>query len=363
MLVVMRQGADEKQIDEVCQVIREMGLTPHPIPGKIRTAIGITGNLEPVNPAVISTLPGVAEVIRVTRSYKLTSREMKPEDTIVRISDEVHFGGPGIAVIAGPCSVESREQTLGLAAKLRAAGAQVLRGGAFKPRTSPYAFQGLGREGLEILAEARERTGLPVISEVLAVEDVDLVEQYVDIFQVGARNMQNFPLLRRLGRTRKPVMIKRGLAATLEEFLLAAEYVMSEGNRQVILCERGIRTFSDYTRFTLDLSIVPELKRVSHLPVVVDPSHAAGRRDIVTPLARAAVAAGADGIMVEVHDDPVRALSDGAQALTTEMFGELIEQVWAVAEAVGRVKIEDRSAKREIGGQPPTAVGRMSSVE
>ncbi len=355
MLVVMRQGADKKQIEEVCQVIREMGLTPHPIPGKIRTAIGITGNLEPVNPAVISTLPGVAEVIRVTRSYKLTSREMKPEDTVVRVSDEVHFGGPGIAVIAGPCSVESREQTLGLAAKLRAAGAQVLRGGAFKPRTSPYAFQGLGREGLEILAEAREQTGLPVISEVLAVEDVDLVDQYVDIFQVGARNMQNFPLLRRLGRTRKPVMIKRGLAATLEEFLLAAEYVMAEGNRQVILCERGIRTFSDYTRFTLDLSIVPELKRVSHLPVVVDPSHAAGRRDIVIPLARAAIAAGADGIMVEVHDDPVRALSDGAQALTTDMFGELIEQVRAVGEAVGRAKVEARSAKSEIAAMRPGA--------
>ncbi len=358
MLVVMRHDADRRQIDEVCQVIREMGLTPHPIPGKIRTAIGITGNVEPVNPALISSLPGVAEVIRVTRSYKLTSREMKPEDTVVRVG-EVAIGGPAIAVIAGPCSVESAEQTIRLAEKLRDAGAQVLRGGAFKPRTSPYAFQGLGREGLKILAQARERTGLPVVSEVLAVEDVDLVEQYVDIFQVGARNMQNFPLLRRLGRTRKPVMIKRGLAATLEEFLLAAEYVMSEGNRQVILCERGIRTFSDYTRFTLDLSIVPELKRVSHLPVVVDPSHAAGRREIVIPLARAAIAAGADGLMVEVHDDPVHALSDGAQALTTSMFGELIEQVRAIASAVGRGKIEERSAKSEICA----AARRMSNVE
>lgn len=333
MLVVMKTDAGEAAIEKVCQAIRDLGLDPHPIPGKLRTAIGITGNVGPVDPSALAHLPGVLEVIRVTRPFKLTNREMKPEDTHVRVGS-IDIGGPRIAVIAGPCSVETREQTLSIARELKQRGAHLLRGGAFKPRTSPYAFQGLGEPGLQILAEAREATGLPVVSEVMAGEDVPLVEKYVDVFQIGARNMANYALLRRVGQARKPVMLKRGMAATLEEFVLAAEYIMSEGNRQVILCERGIRTFSDYSRFTLDISIVPELKRITHLPVVVDPSHAAGRRELVIPLARAAIAAGADGVMVEVHNDPSRARSDGAQALTLDMFSEMQADLARIAPAL-----------------------------
>ncbi len=335
MLVVMKQGAEERQIEQVCRVIREMGLAPHPIPGKTRTAIGITGNTGPVDPSTLAAMDGVLDVIRVTKPFKLTNREMKPEDTVIRVGGAV-IGGPEIVVIAGPCSVEALEPTVTAARELKRRGAHLLRGGAFKPRTSPYAFQGLGREGLKILAEARAESGLPIVSEILSTEDMDLVEGYVDVVQIGARNMQNSPLLRRAGQLRKPVLLKRGMAATLEEFLLAAEYVMSEGNREVILCERGIRTFSDHSRFTLDLAIVPELKRLSHLPVVVDPSHAAGRRDLVIPLARAAIAAGADGVMVEVHPDPSRALSDAAQALTFAMFDELMDELRLIAPAVRR---------------------------
>jgi 3-deoxy-7-phosphoheptulonate synthase len=335
MLVVMKSDARQKSIEQVCEAIRQLGLTPHPIPGKTRTAIGITGNVAPVDSTLLSALPDVIEVIRVTKPYKLTGREMKPEDTIVRVGN-VEIGGPGITVIAGPCSVESRDQTVSGARRLKELGANMLRGGAFKPRTSPYTFQGLGEEGLRILAEAREESSLPVVSELMCVENLEAVEQYVDVIQIGARNMQNYPLLRRVGRSGKPVLLKRGLAATLEEFLLAAEYVMAEGNHDVVLCERGIRTFTDYSRFTLDISIVPELKRISHLPVIVDPSHAAGRRDIVIPLARAAIAAGADGIMVEVHAEPKKALSDGAQALTLEMFAELMEELRIIAPAVRR---------------------------
>jgi 3-deoxy-7-phosphoheptulonate synthase len=332
---VMKSDARQKSIEQVCEAIRQLGLTPHPIPGKTRTAIGITGNVAPVDSTLLSALPDVIEVIRVTKPYKLTGREMKPEDTIVRVGN-VEIGGPGITVIAGPCSVESRDQTVSGARRLKELGANMLRGGAFKPRTSPYTFQGLGEEGLRILAEAREESSLPVVSELMCVENLEAVEQYVDVIQIGARNMQNYPLLRRVGRSGKPVLLKRGLAATLEEFLLAAEYVMAEGNHDVVLCERGIRTFTDYSRFTLDISIVPELKRISHLPVIVDPSHAAGRRDIVIPLARAAIAAGADGIMVEVHAEPKKALSDGAQALTLEMFAELMEELRIIAPAVRR---------------------------
>ncbi len=335
MLVVMKADATEQDIERVCQAITDLNLTPHPIPGKLRTAIGITGNVGPVDPSLLSALPGVIEVIRVTRPYKLTGREMKPDDTVVTVGP-VRVGGPGITVIAGPCSVESHEQTVEGARHLKQHGAHMLRGGAFKPRTSPYTFQGLGEEGLKILARAREQSGLPVVSELMDVENLELVEQYVDVIQIGARNMQNYPLLRRVGRSNKPVLLKRGLAATLEEFLLAAEYIMSEGNRNVILCERGIRTFSDFSRFTLDLSIVPELKRISHLPVIVDPSHAAGRRHLVIPLARAAIAAGADGVMVEVHAQPKQALSDGAQALTLDMFAELMDEMNIIAQAVRR---------------------------
>lgn len=335
MLVVMRTDAPPDEIDGVCRAIAELGLTPHPIPGKTRTAIGITGNVGPVDPGQLMGLTGVVEVIRVTRPFKLTNREMKPDDTHIRLGS-VELGGPDICVIAGPCSVESEAQTVDAAMKLRELGAHVLRGGAFKPRTSPYAFQGLGEEGLKILSKARERSGLPVISELMSTDDTTLVESHVDVIQIGARNMQNYSLLRRAGRARKPVMLKRGMSATLEEFLLAAEYLMAEGNRNVILCERGIRTFSDFSRFTLDLSIVPELKRITHLPVVVDPSHAAGRRELVIPLARAAIAAGADGVMVEVHHDPKRALSDGAQALTVDMFAELMDELRLIVPAVRR---------------------------
>lgn len=335
MLVVMKANADQADIDRVCQAIAGLDLTAHPIPGKLRTAIGITGNLAPVDPSALSVLPGVTEVIRVTKPYKLTGREMKPDDTVVRVGDVV-IGGPEIVVIAGPCSVESREQTISAAEQVRGHGGNMLRGGAFKPRTSPYTFQGLGEEGLKILSEAREKTSLPIVSELMSIEDAEIVEQHVDVIQIGARNMQNYPLLKCVGRLRRPVLLKRGIAAKLDEFLLAAEYIMSEGNHDVILCERGIRAFSDYSRFTLDLSVVPELKRISHLPVIVDPSHAAGKRHLVIPLARAAIAAGADGVMVEVHAQPKQALSDGAQALTLDMFDELMQELRIIAPAVRR---------------------------
>ncbi len=335
MLVVMKSGASPSDIDRVCQAITDLQLTPHPIPGKLRTAIGITGNVAPVDPTLLSSLPGVTEVIRVTKPYKLTGREMQPEDTVVQVGN-VRVGGPAITVIAGPCSVESREQTVPSARQLKKMGANLLRGGAFKPRTSPYTFQGLGEEGLQILAEARQESTLPIVSELMSADNLALIEQYVDVIQIGARNMQNYPLLKRVGKSSKPVLLKRGMAATLEEFLLAAEYIMAEGNRNVILCERGVRTFSDYSRFTLDLSIVPELKRISHLPVIVDPSHATGKRNLVIPLARAAIAAGADGVMVEVHTDPKRARSDGGQALTPEMFAELMEELRIITRAVRR---------------------------
>jgi len=326
MLIVMRPDAQPADLDRVCDKLREMGLTGHPIPGPTRVAVGVTGNTAPVDPEPIRTLPGVSEVIRVTRPYKLTSREMKPHDTVIRVGD-VEIGGGKPVVIAGPCSVETREQTVPTAIRLAQLGAQMLRGGAYKPRSSPYTFQGLGDEGLELLREAREQSGLPIVTEAIGTEVFDAVEATTDIIQIGARNMQNVPLLRKAGKSKKPVFLKRMMSATLEEFLLAAEYVMAEGNRNVILCERGIRTFSDFSRFTLDINIVPELKRLSHLPVFVDPSHAAGRREIVIPLARAALAAGADGIMVEVHPEPTQALSDGQQSLTIEMFAELMRQL------------------------------------
>ncbi len=335
MLVVMKANVEQHEIDRVCAAIRDMGLDPHPIPGQVRTAIGMTGNTGPVDPGRLAALPGVVELIQVTQPYKLTGREMQPEDSIVRVGD-VEFGGPSIAVIAGPCSVETRDQTMTTARCVRERGADVLRGGAYKPRTSPYAFQGLGREGLDILATARAETGMPVVSEVVDVETFGAVEDAVDMFQIGARNMQNYSLLKRAGRSRKPVLLKRSMSATLKEFLLAAEYIMAGGNRDVILCERGIRSFSDFARFTLDLTIVPELKRITHLPVIVDPSHAAGRRELVIPLARAAIAVGADGIIVEVHPEPEKALSDGPQALTPDMFEELMEELRIITPAVRR---------------------------
>jgi 3-deoxy-7-phosphoheptulonate synthase len=335
VLVVMRQDATGEQIRGVVEAIEARGFKAHPIPGAQRTAIGITGNQGALEAPVFESLPGVLEVIPVSHAYKLVSREVKPEDSVVEVGG-VAVGGAELVVVAGPCAVESRAQTLEVARAVRAAGAQLLRGGAFKPRTSPYAFQGLGEEGLRILAEAREATGLPVVTEAVDVEGVDLVERYADAIQIGARNMQNFSLLKRAGRAKKPVLLKRGMSATLEEFLMSAEYVLAEGNYAVILCERGVRTFSDFSRNTLDLSVVPAVKRISHLPILVDPSHGTGRREKVAPLSRAAAAVGADGIMVEVHNDPNRALSDGPQSITPDMFAELMQELRQIAPVIGR---------------------------
>ena len=335
MLVVMRQDATSGQIAGVVRAIEARGFKAHPIPGAQRTAIGITGNRGAVDRPVFESLPGVLEVIPVTHAYKLVSREVKPEDTIVDVGG-VPVGGKEFVIAAGPCAVESREQMLTAARHVKAAGARLLRGGAFKPRTSPYAFQGLGEEGLQILAAARAETGLPVVTEALDAEGVDLVEKYADAIQVGARNMQNFSLLRRCGKARKPVLLKRGLAATLEEFLMSAEYMLAEGNYQVILCERGVRTFSDFARNTLDLAVVPAVKALSHLPILVDPSHGTGRRDKVVAMSRGAAAVGADGLIIEVHHDPDTALSDGPQSITPAMFETLLRELRQIAPVVGR---------------------------
>jgi 3-deoxy-7-phosphoheptulonate synthase len=336
MLIVMRQDATPEQLKEVMAIVQARGLRPHAIPGAQRTAIGITGNQGPLDPASFETLPGVLEAIRVSHPYKLVSREVKPDDSVVHIGSVPVGGSSDIVVVAGPCAVETREQTLGVARRIKEAGAQLLRGGAFKPRTSPYSFQGLGEEGLKILAEAREVTGLPVVTEAVDAESLELVERYADAIQIGARNMQNFALLRRAGKARKPVVLKRGLSATLEEFLMSAEYIVSEGNYQVILCERGVRTFSDYSRNTLDLTVVPAVKQMSHLPILVDPSHGTGRRDKIAPLSRGAVAVGADGVMIEVHPDPDRALSDGPQSITPDAFAPLVGDLRKIAVAIGR---------------------------
>ena len=329
MLIVMKPDATEAQVEAVLDVIRSLGFKPHPMPGATRTAIGITGNPGAIDPAHFEMLPGVGDAIRVSKPYKLVGRDLKQDDPIVRVGD-VEIGGREPAIIAGPCAVESREQTMAIAEIVASCGVKLFRGGAFKPRTSPYAFQGLGKEGLIILAEARDRFGLSIVTEVLDTETADLVEEYSDVMQVGARNMQNFSLLRRVGQAKKPVMLKRGMSATLDELLLAGEYIMAEGNYNVILCERGVRTFADHTRNTLDLSIVPAVQHRSHLPIIVDPSHGTGKRHKVIPLARAAIAAGADGIMVEVHNHPAQALSDGPQALLPEMFKQLVTDVRAI---------------------------------
>jgi len=335
MLVVMRQDATPDQIAGAVRAIEARGFKAHPIPGAQRTAIGITGNKGALDAPIFESLPGVLEIIPVTHAYKLVSREVKQEESIVTIGG-VPIGGKDLVVVAGPCAVESLEQTLTVAKAVKKGGAQLLRGGAFKPRTSPYSFQGLGEEGLEILAQAREATGLPVITEAVDVEGVDLVERYADAIQIGARNMQNFSLLKRAGRAKKPVVLKRGMSATLEEFLMSAEYILSEGNYAVVLCERGVRTFSDFSRNTLDLAVVPAVKKISHLPILVDPSHGTGRREKVAPLSRAAAAVGADGIMVEVHHDPDRALSDGPQSITPEMFEALMAELRQIAPVIGR---------------------------
>ncbi len=335
MLVVMKPHASQAEIDAVVEKIRELGLSPHPIPGAERVAVGITGNKGALDPEPFSLMPGVAEAIRVSQPFKLVSREVKEEDTVIDVGG-VPLGGPTLAVMAGPCSVESREQLLEAAHAVKAAGARFLRGGAFKPRTSPYEFQGLAEEGLKLLALAREQTGLKVVTEVMDVETLPMVCDYADVLQIGARNMQNYSLLKQLGAVQRPVLLKRGPSATIKEWLMAAEYVVSRGNYQVALCERGIRTFETMTRNTLDLNAVPLLKSLTHLPVIVDPSHGIGLRAHVAAMARAGIAAGADGIIVEVHPRPEKALSDGQQSLTPAEFEELMRQARVIAGAVGR---------------------------
>jgi 3-deoxy-7-phosphoheptulonate synthase len=329
----MRTDATQSQIDEVVKVIAALGFRGHPLPGAQRTAIGITGNQGAVEATRFENMPGVAEVIRVTKPYKLITLDLRPEKTIVRVGDAA-IGNDDLAIIAGPCAVENREQTFAIAETVKKSGARFFRGGAFKPRTSPYSFQGLGKEALQILAEVRETFGLKIVTEALDEKGVDLVERYADMLQIGARNMQNFSLLRRAGRSHLPVLLKRGLAATLEEWLLAAEYIMSEGNYNIVLCERGVRTFVQHTRNTLDLAAVPAVRRISHLPVIVDPSHGTGKNHLVSPLARAAVAVGADGLMVEVHNQPELALSDSAQSLRLEQYLQLVEEAHTIRAVV-----------------------------
>ena len=331
MLVVMQRNATPEQIDRALVVIREMGLTPHPMPGATRTAIGITGNTGAVDKRRLEVLPGVEECIRVTKPFKLSGREMHPEDTVVRLP-QTSIGPGTFTLIAGPCSVENEAMILRTAEYLMRQGVRLMRGGAFKPRTSPYSFQGLGQEGLAILDKARRETGIGVVTELMDTENADAVEEVADIIQIGARNMQNFSLLRRVSRAKKPVLLKRGMASTLEEWLMAAEYVLAGGNFDVILCERGVRTFADHSRNTLDLSVIPPAKQLSHLPILVDPSHGTGKREFVPRMALAALAAGADGLLIEVHPDPDQALSDGAQSLSFAQFDRLLESLRRLAE-------------------------------
>jgi 3-deoxy-7-phosphoheptulonate synthase len=336
MLVVMSQDASAADVTRVVDTIEELGYEARPIPGKQRIAIGLIGNDGRVDSARLEALPHVLQVIHVSQPYKQVSREWRAESTVIELFNGTRIGGDDVVLMAGPCSVESEEQILGIAQRLKAAGATILRGGAFKPRTSPYAWQGLGVRGLELLALAREQTGMAVVTEALETDTVAAVAEYADIIQIGARNMQNYPLLRRAGKTGKPILLKRGLSATIRELLLSAEYILAEGNGQVILCERGIRSFDDQTRNLLDLTAIPVVKSLSHLPIIADPSHGTGVRAKVIPMARAAVAAGADGLMIEVHPDPDRARSDGAQSLWPEQFEELVGQVETIAQAIGR---------------------------
>jgi 3-deoxy-7-phosphoheptulonate synthase len=329
MLIVMKADAVQEDVDRVLEVIEKLGFRPHAMPGASRTAIGITGNAGAVDPTHFENLSGVAEAIRVTKPYKLISKDLRPEKSIIKVGN-AQIGGDELAIIAGPCAVENPEQVFSVAEAVSESGAKFFRGGAFKPRTSPYAFQGMGEDGLKILAQVREQFKLNIVTEAMDERGIDLVEKYGDCIQIGARNMQNFSLLKYVGQTRKPVLLKRGLSATLDEFLLAAEYIMAEGNYDVILCERGIRTFANHARNTMDLSIVPAVQRLTHLPIIVDPSHGTGRNYMVNPLARAAVAVGADGLIIEVHSRPEEALCDGAQALTPAQYAELSGQVKAI---------------------------------
>ncbi|HXW17086.1 MAG TPA: 3-deoxy-7-phosphoheptulonate synthase [Candidatus Acidoferrales bacterium] len=339
MLVVMKSVATDEQIRAVCDRIESLGYKAHPIPGAARTAIGITGNQGAVDLGTLEGMPGVAECIPVSKPYKLVSRDIKPETSVISIPTplgDVTFGGPAVAIVAGPCAIESEQQAFAIAEAVKKSGARLFRGGAYKPRTSPYSFQGLGEPALKILAAVRDRFGLGIVTEAVDNESLELVERYADVIQIGARNMQNFSLLKRAGKAKKPVLLKRGMSATLDEFLMAAEYIMAEGNYEVILCERGVRTFSDHTRNTLDLSMIPAVQFRSHLPIVVDPSHGTGRRNKVLPLSRAAVAVGADGILVEVHNEPERALSDGTQSIVPEEFAQLMNEVRSIAGVLNR---------------------------
>ena len=336
MLIVMRHGAPEEEISRVVATIEEMGYQARPMPGKQRTTVGLVGNDGRVDGSRLAALPGVQEIIHVTKPYKQVSREWRPESTVVRLSGGLSVGSDDVVVMAGPCSVESERQILEAARAVRESGATVLRAGAFKPRSSPYAFQGMGRAGLKLLARAREETGLLIVTEAMDGEGLNQVSEVADIIQIGARNMQNYSLLKQAGRCGKPVLLKRGLSATIQELLLSAEYILAEGNPNVILCERGVRGFDPATRNLFDLSAIPVVHGLSHLPIVADPSHGTGHRDMVTPMARAAVAAGADGLLVEVHPNPDRALSDGAQSLYPEQFERLMKEVRLIADAIGR---------------------------
>jgi 3-deoxy-7-phosphoheptulonate synthase len=344
MLIVMAAHAGPAEIARVQQKIEDLGFRAHIIPGEQRTAIGITGNQGAIDPAEFEVLPGVFEAIRVSKPYKLVSRETKSSNSIVMVNG-VPVGGDRLAFCGGPCSVENRDQILESARMVKQGGGRLLRGGAYKPRTSPYSFQGLGEQGLKYLAEARAETGLGIVTEAIDVETFDLVEHYADCVQIGARNMQNFSLLRRAGRSTKPILLKRGMSSTLEEFLMAAEYILAEGNYNVILCERGVRTFADHTRNTLDLSIVPAVQALSHLPIIVDPSHGTGKRDKILPMSLAAIAAGASGLIVEVHPTPDRALSDGYQSLYPAQFAELVEECNALSSL-----LVSRRHERELQG-------------
>jgi 3-deoxy-7-phosphoheptulonate synthase len=339
MLVVLKQGATQAEIDAVCDKVRDLGYTPHPMPGSMRVAIGITGNQGSLDPAQFGHFPQVAEAVPISKPWKLVSREVKTEDTTIELrgprGDVARIGGGSFVVMAGPCAVEGREQLFASADAVARAGARVLRGGAFKPRTSPYSFQGLKEEGLALLSEARERTGLPVVTEIVDPRDLEAIERSADMLQVGARNMQNFALLEAVGSSRKPVLLKRGMSAKVDELLMAAEYICKNGNYNVVLCERGIRTFETLTRNTLDLGSIPVIQQMTHLPIIVDPSHGTGHRAAVPALARAAVAMGADGLMVEVHPNPVEALSDGPQSLTPASFQKLMVSLEAIADVVG----------------------------
>ena len=336
MVIVMKAGATEEQIQHVVDRLHQFGLREHISRGEERTLIGAIGDERVLRAIPLEAVPGVEKVMAVLAPYKLASREFQSEDTVINVNG-VEVGGKKVVVMAGPCAVESEEQITTIAEIVKGAGALMLRGGAFKPRTGPYSFQGLGDEGLRMLAAAKQKVGLPIITEVMSTEDIDLVAEFTDVFQIGARNMQNFMLLKGVGQTRKPVMLKRGMSATIEEFLLAAEYILSQGNLNVMLCERGIRTFETYTRNTLDINAVPVLKQLSHLPVIVDPSHGTGRRELVAPVSKAAIAAGADGLIIEVHHDPENSMTgDGAQSLMPEQFSELMKELQRLAEAIGR---------------------------